>query len=237
MFISFEGIDGSGKSLQVNLLAKALVSCAFDVYLTKEPGDAALGSNIGAGVRELLFKNPGTKNIGPGVADLLFMADHLQNTYDIQKALDEDKIVVTDRYADSQFAYAEAKTRKATGWANDLYRERYGPVPDLTFLFVLRGPMTRIGSKGCPSGGGTINVEDISWALARANNRHGAEEKKQEGKTWNDVEEQRKIQNAYIKQIGSESRTHIINVWEETTPMELHVKIMEIVLAELNKNA
>ncbi len=233
MFISFEGADGSGKSLQVDLLVKTMISCGFDVYQTKEPGDAKAGSSIGVGIRELLFKVPGTKDIGPGVADLLFMADHLQNTYDIQRALDENKLVIADRYADSQFAYAEASTRKSTDWANKLYKERYGPIPDLTFLFIIRGPRTnKIDENGVVF---QTLVEDISWALTRANNRHGGEEGKQEGKTWNDVEEQRKIQNAYINQISNEDRTRIIYVWEDATPMELHVKITEIVLDKLKR--
>jgi dTMP kinase len=223
LFISFEGIDGTGKSTQVKLLAKHLESLGHALYITKEPGDAKSGSGVGIGVRSLLFGTPGTKNLGPGVGDLLFLADHLQNTHDIRAALQKGKIVLCDRYADSQFAYSASATKKAPKWANILFAEHFGPTPDMTVLFVVRGEIDYKHS----------NFEDISWALTRANARRGDEAGKQDGKAWNDVEEQRKIQDAYRFNLRPQNRTFLMNIWEHTTPEIIHDQILTEVLHRL----
>jgi dTMP kinase len=214
LFISFEGIDGIGKSCQLKLLAKKLMELEHSLYITKEPGDSFQGSNIGKGIRPLLFTDPSTKGMGEGVADLLFLADHLQNSYDIANALKENKIVLCDRYADSQFAYSASPSKKTPEWANNLFVDHFGPVPDLTILFVAHGPITIEGK------------EDIAWALDRANARRGTESGKQNGKAWNEVEEQRKIQDYYLLKLAQEHRTVQVHVLEGTTIDEVHKYIM-----------
>jgi dTMP kinase len=86
-FISFESIDGVGKSTQVGLLTQTLQARDYIVVNTKEPGDARSGSLIGSGVRSLLFTDPTTHAMHPGVADMLFLADHIQNAGDIANAV------------------------------------------------------------------------------------------------------------------------------------------------------
>jgi dTMP kinase len=228
-FINFEGIDGTGKTTQIIMLAEALKEQGHALYITKEPGDAKCGSNVGAGVRAILFGTPGTKNVGPGVADLLFLSDHLQNTYDIRAAVKSGKIVLSDRYADSQFAYAASPSKRAPAWANKLFEEHYGPTPDMTVLFVVRGPLVGVDTKR----GGRRLVEDISWALTRANARHGIEAGKQDGKAWNSVEEQRTIQEAYLGTIGTKERTFSIQLWESMTPEDVHQLVLTETLNRL----
>lgn len=230
-FITVEGIDGIGKSTQLELLLAELQK-SYKVYFTKEPGDAKLGSGVGAGVRDLLFKKPGTANLGPGVGDLLFLADHLQNIYELKQHLAKGEIVVSDRYADSQFAYSASASKRAPAWAHKLWVEQYGLVPDITILLLARGPVVAM-----PHAGPTRelrNVEDISWALRRANARRGVEAGKQEGKAWNDAEEQRLIQNAYLIGLKDKNRTRIIDVYEEDTVDEIQQRIQVAVLLALN---
>jgi dTMP kinase len=230
-FITLEGIDGVGKTLQINLLLDELKK-SYPVYFTKEPGDKNAGSSVGPGIREILFKNPGTEALGPGVGDLLFLADHLQNVYDIRKALEEGKVVVSDRYADSQFAYAASPSKKAPAWANKLFVDHYGVTPDLTLLLVARGTES-LQASGEPGGTGryrSVPKEDIGWALRRANARRGAEAGKQDGKAWNEVEAQRTIQYAYLTGLVNKPRTRIINVWEENTPDQIADQIKVAVL-------
>lgn len=218
LFITFEGIDGCGKSTQLYMLGEYLKQKGYGTYVTKEPGDANYGSNVGPGVRSILFKDPGLKSVAPGVADLLFLSDHVQNSSDIKEALRDGKVVLSDRYADSQFAYSASPTKQAPEWANRYFKEQYGPIPDITLLFVVRGielPRAQGGK------------EDIAWTFERANARRGAEAGKQAAKAWNDIEEQRKIQDAYIKLLSRKLRTRQIHVWEQMTVQDVHRLVIE----------
>ena len=210
--ITFEGIDGLGKTTQYNKLAEKLCKDGYDLFLTKEPGDESRGSIIGKGIRDLIFKYPTTKNMASGVADLLFLADHLQNLTEIYEQFKNSKIILCDRYADSQFAYASARTKRCPPWVLQLYAEHYGVVPDLTLLLVAHGTK-----------GSTIvdPYETFEWALDRAKSRVGTEAGKQEGKLWNSAEEQRRIQLAYLDALGNKPHVKLIHVFENSTEEEV----------------
>jgi len=238
-FITFEGIDGVGKSTQLNMLTLALSAhgdlinhgASTPIYFTKEPGDGRFGSAVGPGIREIIFKKPGTRLLAPGVADLLFLADHVQNVHDVRKALERGQIVISDRYADSQFAYAAHPSKRAPAWACRFFAEQYGVVPDLTVLLFARGDAVYVPGQADP-------VEDVGWALERANARRGAEAGKQDGKAWNDVEAQRAIQNAYFMALRDQHRTRIIDVKKTSTPEEIHARILdEVTLALTSHNS
>ena len=236
-FITFEGIDGVGKSTQLNMLTLALSAhgdlinhgASTPIYFTKEPGDGRFGSAVGPGIREIIFKKPGTRLLAPGVADLLFLADHVQNVHDVRKALERGQIVISDRYADSQFAYAAHPSKRAPAWACRFFAEQYGVVPDLTVLLFARGDAVYVPGQADP-------VEDVGWALERANARRGAEAGKQDGKAWNDVEAQRAIQNAYLLGLLGEARTKVIGVWETSTPDAVHSQVMQAVQEAMSQN-
>ncbi|MBL4801215.1 MAG: dTMP kinase [Emcibacter sp.] len=103
-FISFEGGEGAGKSTQVNLLRDQLVGMGVDVVLTREPGGAPGAEEI----RQLLVTGEPDKWV-PMTEVLLFYAarvDHLERT--VLPALAAGKWVISDRYADSTFAYQGA---------------------------------------------------------------------------------------------------------------------------------
>jgi dTMP kinase len=227
-FITFEGIDGIGKTKQLQMLKHDLVDkINRPMYVTKEPGDNNHGSSLGPGVRSLVFKDPGSINLTPGVVDLLFLADHLQNTADIKQALSKDSIVLSDRYADSQFAYCSVLNRRAQQWATDLYKELYGPIPDLIILFVAYDLF----------GVSNNNPDDISWVLDRAKNRVGSEAGKQDGKSWSFVEDQFHIQNAYLKNMKERTNQGLdvllVNVSPTSSPETIHDIIFTKVYKEL----
>jgi dTMP kinase len=230
VFITFESIDGLGKTTQVRKLVQSLTELGYDVFETKEPGDANKGSNIGKGVRNLVFKDPTTLKMRPGVADMLFLADHIQTAGDVAEAVSQGKVVISDRYADSQWAYNASEGKKCPDWALKIYGEQYGIEPDLTILLIARG-LKHVGipytvSAGSPIPVGTILREDISWALSRGKARQGDEAGKQDGKAWNTVEDQRRIQDAYLQNLNGLDRTWTVDVWDHTTARELAATIL-----------
>jgi dTMP kinase len=101
IFISLEGIEGTGKSTQAKLLSKQLVDEGFDVVLTEEPG----GTRIGLKIRELLLSVEHT-NMTPITELLLYNASRAQHIKElICPALERGEIVITDRFTDSTLAY------------------------------------------------------------------------------------------------------------------------------------
>lgn len=130
-FITFEGVEGSGKSTQINLLAEKLKKVGKEVVLTREPG----GTNLGEKIRDLLL-DPNNIDMDNRAEILLYAADRAQHVKKkIIPALKEGKIVLTDRYFDSNIAYQgygrklEMKmVRKINEWViRDVW-------PDLTIL-------------------------------------------------------------------------------------------------------
>lgn len=234
MFVTFESIDGLGKTTQLQLLDKALRDAGHDTFITKEPGDLNFGSNVGAGVRHMLFKDPTTHNMAPGVADMLFLADHIQNSADCARERAAGKVVLSDRYADSQFAYAAAPNRFCPQWTLDVYAMNYGTVPDMTILMVARGPRVWVEVDEGKATHHKALKEDISWALNRAKGRKGAEAGKQDGKRWNDVESQRLMQNAYLNYLAGLDRTFIVNVGPDSDIGSIHQAILVEVLRRLD---
>lgn len=106
LFIAFEGIDGSGKSTHLQLLAKKLEEAGHWVYTTFEPTDSLIGSLINNVMKGRLDADPRTI-AGLFVADRL---DHILNeTNGIRKMLEDGYTVLTDRYYFSSYAYQGAQ--------------------------------------------------------------------------------------------------------------------------------
>ena len=103
-FITFEGIEGSGKSTQINLLAEYLRGKDYDVLVSREPGGTALGEKI----RQLLL-DPQYDSMDYRTEILLYAADRAQHFKEkIKPALEQGKIVISDRFVDSNLAYQAA---------------------------------------------------------------------------------------------------------------------------------
>ncbi|MCD4650567.1 MAG: dTMP kinase [Candidatus Cloacimonetes bacterium] len=134
ILITFEGIEGCGKSSQAKLLAEFLQAQCHSVFLTREPG----GPPISEDIRKILLDKH-NKEMKPVTEVLLYSASRSQHTLEwIKPALEAGKIVICDRYYDSTYAYqgvarnidmesVEYLTRFATG----------GLEPDITFLIDL----------------------------------------------------------------------------------------------------
>lgn len=130
IFITFEGIDGSGKSTQARLLATLMRDYGNEVILTREPGGSAGAEDI----RQLLVKgNPGRWS--PETEILLFTAarrDHLERT--IQPALDLGKVVISDRFVDSTRVYQGVARAELRSTVDALHDKMVAKEPDLTFI-------------------------------------------------------------------------------------------------------
>jgi dTMP kinase len=132
MFITFEGLDGSGKTTQAQLLQRRLVAEGEDVVATREPG----GTELGEQVRDLVLHGG---HVTPWAEALLYAASRAQHVEEvIRPALDRGASVLCDRYLDSSVAYQ--------GVARGLGLERVlelnlaavgGLLPDRTFLFLI----------------------------------------------------------------------------------------------------
>lgn len=129
-FISFEGIDGSGKSTQIQKLARFLETLGFDVIITREPG----GSVGGEEIRNLLLQG----NVDRWSAEteiLLFTAarrDHLERI--ILPAIEDDKIVICDRFTDSTRMYQGMRGPNLRNLVDMLNEKIINCDPDLTIV-------------------------------------------------------------------------------------------------------
>ena len=139
LFISFEGIDGVGKSTQADLLEQYLVEKGRKVQRTLEPG----GTDLGQEIRHMLLHRKG--DVAPRSEALLYAADRAHHVATkVRPALAEGKVVITDRYLDSSVAYQGAgrnlsasEVRGISVWAVD------GLLPDVTFLLDLDASAAR----------------------------------------------------------------------------------------------
>lgn len=151
LFISFEGIDGSGKSTQVARLAEHLRAAGHDVVVTREPGGSAGAEEIRALV---LQGDPDRWSAHTEI--LLFTAarrDHLERL--IRPALAAGKVVLCDRFADSTRMYQGLSRGDLRAVVDQLHDLMIGVEPELTLLIDM----------------------DPAEGLRRARGRHGTEER------------------------------------------------------------
>ncbi len=136
MFITFEGVEGAGKTTQIRLLTERLRQAGrADILTTREPGDGLLGAEL----RRLALHPPDGIEVAPRAELLIMLADRAQHVaLVIRPHLESGGIVVCDRYADSSVAYQGygrgldvAEIRRLNIWATD------GLLPDLTVLLDL----------------------------------------------------------------------------------------------------
>jgi dTMP kinase len=132
VFVTFEGVDGSGKSTQAELLRDALAAEGREVVLTREPG----GTEVGERVRELVLDGP---EMTPWAEAALFAAARAELVATVVRpALERGADVVSDRYVDSSLAYQGIA--RGVGVEHVLELNLHvvqGLMPDLTVLLLL----------------------------------------------------------------------------------------------------
>ncbi|PJE28867.1 thymidylate kinase [Pseudooceanicola antarcticus] len=151
LFLSFEGIDGSGKSTQARRLAEALTEAGREVVLTREPGGSPGAEEIRA-----LVLNGDPDRWSAETEILLFTAarrDHLERT--ILPALERGAVVICDRFADSTRMYQGLSRGDLRAQVDRLHALMIGREPDITLLIDM----------------------DPEEGLSRALSRTGAEER------------------------------------------------------------
>lgn len=200
-FITFEGIDGSGKSTQLRMLSSELLFRGYEVLTTCEPGGTPLGRRL----REAFLETE--ENVSPLAELLLFAADRAQHVdFLVKPALETGKIVISDRYADATFAYQGAGRGFPEKTVNQIIKlATNGLKPDLTLFFDL----------------------PIPKALLRTNSRdeNGNPKNRMDSET---TEFYARVRNAYLTIAEKEpKRFRIINA--EGSTSEVQTRVVEIV--------
>ncbi|MFW5863361.1 MAG: dTMP kinase [Desulfohalobiaceae bacterium] len=179
MLVTFEGIEGCGKSTQAWMLAEHMRQLGRGVRLSREPGGSSLGSEL----RGILLD--GSRELDPRAELFLYLADRAQHVQEvILPALGAGELVIVDRFVDSTLAYQ--------GWARGLGLEQalrlsqvasQGLAPDLTILLDL----------------------DAETSLARARSRDQSRADIREGKfEAQDLQFHRRVRQAYLELASSE---------------------------------
>ncbi len=142
-FITFEGIDGCGKSTQLRMLTGELRARGLDVLTTREPGGTTLGQKLRAALLDV------EEQVDPLAELLVFAADRAQHVRTVLRpALAENRIVISDRYADATAAYQG----HGRGFKPELIQQIIqlatdGLMPDLTLLFDLSVPESAVRTR------------------------------------------------------------------------------------------
>jgi dTMP kinase len=209
-FISFEGLDGSGKSTQIEKLARALRAHGVPVAVTREPG----GTPAGERIREVLLHST-TSGLSPLAEMALMFASRAQHIHEvILPALAEGRVVLCDRFTDSTEAYQGAGRKLGTKPVLALHEILCGGLqPDLTILLD----------------------NEVSFSVERARRRNRKHKNVRPDENRFEQESRAffgRVRNAYLAIAAREpQRVHAINA--RGTPQETHGAIMELVKKKL----
>lgn len=206
MLITFEGIDASGKTTQLELLAQTLENQGYRVVATRQPG----GTPIGKLIRSILL-NPDNTEMVPETEVLLYVADRVQHIKQvIIPALTAGKIVLCDRYHDATLAYQGYGRQLDLSWLKPI-QEKLIPVPDLTLWFDL-----------------SVEVSQTRLQL-RNQNQHTQNCRLER----EDVEFFNRIRAAY-RTFADQDRTRFVTVDAEADLQSVRKQVTEIVLNKLS---
>ena len=215
-FITFEGLDGSGKSTQLEKLARALRAHGVSVTVTREPG----GTTTGERIREVLLHSA-TSGLSPFTEMALMFASRAQHIHEIiLPALGEGRIVLCDRFTDSTEAYQGGGRKLGSRAVLQLHEILCGNLqPDLTILLD----------------------NDLAFSLERARRRNRKQKsvRAEKGleKDENRFEQESRaffgrVRHSYLAIAAREpQRVRVINA--RGTPEETHAIIMELVKKKL----
>ena len=161
VFITFEGIDGCGKSTQLRLLASELRVRGLDVVSTREPGGTPLGQRLRMALLDVREQVDSLTEL------LVFAADRAQHVRKVLRpALAADQIVLSDRYADATVAYQGAGRGFEPGLIQEIVQLATGGLqPDLTLLFDLSVPESAVRTRRRVAAKNTdrLDIEDADF--------------------------------------------------------------------------
>jgi dTMP kinase len=211
-FITFEGLDGSGKSTQIEKLARALRARGIAVTVTREPGGTATGERI----RDVLLHST-TSGLSPFAEMALMFASRAQHIHQIiLPALAQGRVVLCDRFTDSTLAYQGAGRKLGTKPVQALHEILCGDLqPDLTILLD----------------------NDVAVSIDRAQRRNRRQKSARPDKDENRFEQENRaffarVRNGYLALAEREpQRVHVVNA--RGTPQQTHAAIMELVKKKL----
>jgi len=215
-FITFEGLDGSGKSTQAEKLARSLRVHGLSVTVTREPG----GTSAGERIREVLLHSA-TSGLAPLTEMALMFASRAQHIHEvILPALAEGRIVLCDRFTDSTEAYQGGGRKLGSKPVLELHKILCGNLqPDLTILLD----------------------NDLAFSIERARRRNrkhkGARSERGSEKDENRFEQENRaffgrVRHAYLA-IAAREPGRVLVVNARGTPGETHADIMELVRKKL----
>jgi len=211
-FITFEGLDGSGKSTQVEKLTRSLRAHGLSVTVTREPGGTAAGERI----REVLLHSA-TAGLSPLTEMALMFASRAQHIHEvILPALAEGRIVLCDRFTDSTEAYQGAGRKLGTKPVLEMHEILCGNLqPDLTILLD----------------------HEVAFSVERARRRNRKHKGGHSERDENRFEQENRaffgrVRQAYLAIAAREpERVRVVNA--RGTPSETHAIIMELVRKRL----
>lgn len=205
--ITFEGIDGSGKSTQLRLLASFLRLHGCDVAVTREPGGTPLGLRLRAALLD------SQEQVDPLTELLVFAADRAQHVRRfLRPALESNHIVLSDRYYDATVAYQGA----GRGFPADLINRivelaTEGLKPDLTLLFDA----------------------SVAECVARTR-RRGSDKQRSDRLDGEDVEFHTRVREAYLRLAAAEpDRIRVIETGGSVE--QTHARVKELVIFFLER--
>jgi dTMP kinase len=201
-FITFEGIDGSGKSTQLRMLASVLRLRGLDVVVTREPGGTPLGERLRAALLDT------DEQVDPLAELLLYAADRAQHVRQlVRPALETGHYVLSDRYADATVAYQGAGRGFPAALIDEVIALATGGLmPDLTIIF------------------------DLPVAESRARDQRRTDDGDQNDRLDVESDEFRtRVRNAYLQIAAAEpDRVHVIDATRSIE--ETHALVLKLVM-------
>jgi dTMP kinase len=215
LFITFEGLDGCGKSTQSERLAAELREKGLRVVVTREPGGTATGEKI----RQILLDTR-TSGLTPMAELALMFASRAQHIGEVIKpVLESDQIVICDRFTDSSEAYQGGGRKLGSKPILELHHVLCGDLkPDVTILMD----------------------SDVAASVERARRRNQARSKSEAADENRFEQESRaffgRVRSAYLE-IAKREPDRVFLVDARGTPDQTHTKILEIISRKLTHQA
>ena len=210
-FVTFEGLDGSGKSTQLRKLARWIVAQGRQVTTTRQPG----GTRIGDRIRALLLDSR-TENVAPRTELGLMFSDRAQGIAEIiRPALDKGHVVLCDRYTDSTEAYQGGGRQLGSEIVLQLHAAMCQNLqPDLTLLLL----------------------PNFERSLDRARNRNARNTRKAQDENRFEREDELFYRRVYDKyrEIAAREPLRVVTIEGDESIDEVHERIVEVVKTRLH---